>query len=307
MGAAHDLAEVLAARHAALRAQIGAARRGTVVGVHQARVATRRLRESVPVAAVNLHGVRRRRLQRALRDMTRALGAVRECDVTSDLLQKLVASLPATPAGLARRWMRDLRSRRRDARVTVAKACDAGRVAWVDLHLEGLIAARAATDDAGWRVRLAHQLDIRARRLRARIERAGLLFVVEPLHDVRIAAKRLRYALELAGDCRLAPVARPLAQLKRMQDVLGRLHDLDVLLLHLRASARDDALDVDAIGTIEQLVGVLEQESRQLHASYLRGRPSLATLADTVRDVIVPRVRPAHAVIADTHRSSDAH
>jgi CHAD domain-containing protein len=49
-------------------------------------------------------------------------------------------------------------------------------------------------------------------------------------HDLRIAAKRLRYVLEILGPClgTGAPAARDAA--KRLQGVLGDLHDCDVML-----------------------------------------------------------------------------
>lgn len=290
MSAGQHLAAVLTTRHAALRSHIGAARRGTVTGVHQARVATRRLRETVPVAAVHLRGVRRRRLLRALRDMTRALGGVRECDVALEMLRELATSAPPTLDRVVRQWRRELQARRREARITLVEACDAGRVGWVALHLDALADARAATADDTWRVRLAEQLDVRAQRLRAAVDQAGLLFVVTPLHEVRIAAKRLRYLLELVGECGLAPVSSPLARLKKVQDVLGRLHDLDVLLSHLRDLSSDEAVDAAQASSIEDLCLVLERECRECHAAYLRRRPTLVRLTDDVRDVIAPRV-----------------
>ncbi len=49
-------------------------------------------------------------------------------------------------------------------------------------------------------------------------------------HDMRIAAKRLRYALELAARC-LGPEAEELrAKARELQDVLGEIHDCDVML-----------------------------------------------------------------------------
>jgi CHAD domain-containing protein len=53
------------------------------------------------------------------------------------------------------------------------------------------------------------------------------------LHDLRIAAKRLRYLLELTGP------AEPVKPLKRLQDVLGEIHDCDVQLPAIRALARE--------------------------------------------------------------------
>jgi CHAD domain-containing protein len=49
-------------------------------------------------------------------------------------------------------------------------------------------------------------------------------------HDMRIAAKRLRYILEITGPCfgSEAKAARDAA--KRLQGVLGEIHDCDVML-----------------------------------------------------------------------------
>jgi CHAD domain-containing protein len=49
-------------------------------------------------------------------------------------------------------------------------------------------------------------------------------------HDMRIAAKRLRYVLEITGPCigEEAKAARDAA--KNLQGVLGEIHDCDVML-----------------------------------------------------------------------------
>lgn len=52
----------------------------------------------------------------------------------------------------------------------------------------------------------------------------------EARHDMRIAAKRLRYALEIFVSC-LGPEAKVTRDAaKRLQSVLGDLHDCDLML-----------------------------------------------------------------------------
>lgn len=49
-------------------------------------------------------------------------------------------------------------------------------------------------------------------------------------HDMRIAAKRLRYALEVAAGCLGADAEALRAKARELQDVLGDIHDCDVML-----------------------------------------------------------------------------
>jgi CHAD domain-containing protein len=49
-------------------------------------------------------------------------------------------------------------------------------------------------------------------------------------HDMRIAAKRLRYVLELTGFCFGRPAEAARRRAKELQEVLGELHDCDVML-----------------------------------------------------------------------------
>jgi len=49
-------------------------------------------------------------------------------------------------------------------------------------------------------------------------------------HDMRIAAKRLRYVLEATGFCFGRPAAVARKRTKEIQDLLGEVHDADVML-----------------------------------------------------------------------------
>ena len=51
---------------------------------------------------------------------------------------------------------------------------------------------------------------------------------VEPLHAMRISAKRLRYTLELFAEEFGAEGGKAIRQVKEVQELLGTLHDIDV-------------------------------------------------------------------------------
>jgi len=71
---------------------------------------------------------------------------------------------------------------------------------------------------------------------------------VVALHDMRIAAKRLRYVLEVTGPC-FGPYAKTATMIAReLQDLLGEIHDCDVQIPETRAFAeRLQAADAAAL------------------------------------------------------------
>jgi hypothetical protein len=68
------------------------------------------------------------------------------------------------------------------------------------------------------------------------------------LHDMRIAAKRLRYLLELTAPCFGAYAVTGAKRAKQLQDLLGEIHDCDVMLPlvrdHLEALRTADAAEL---------------------------------------------------------------
>src|SRR5688572_1294259 len=79
-----------------------AAQAGDQMSVHQARVASRRLREALPVLGVRADAQAVDRADKRVRRITRALGPVRELDVTLLLLAELEAKAAAPPRAIAR-------------------------------------------------------------------------------------------------------------------------------------------------------------------------------------------------------------
>jgi CHAD domain-containing protein len=105
--------------------------------------------------------------------------------------------------------------------------------------------------------------------------------VPEYLHDVRIALKKLRYAAELLRETRHDRTSADLRVLKGAQDVLGRLHDLEVLLEWVRqVQASLSTPDLTAWRDLGSLAHAIEDDCRLLHARYMRDRARLTAIAD---------------------------
>ena len=71
---------------------------------------------------------------------------------------------------------------------------------------------------------------------------------VDELHDMRIAAKRLRYVLEMSEPVFGPPAREGAKRAKKLQDVLGEIHDCDEHLPRIeRHLARLRAEDAEAV------------------------------------------------------------
>jgi hypothetical protein len=75
---------------------------------------------------------------------------------------------------------------------------------------------------------------------------------VVALHDMRIAAKRLRYILEVTGPCFGTYATTATKLTKELQDLLGEIHDCDVQIPEIAAFAErllaEDAAALHAAG-----------------------------------------------------------
>src|SRR3954470_20725987 len=226
------LVRLLDRRSRALKRQLAAAIAGKDAGVHQARVASRRLREALPVLTEGLQHSKAGKARRKVRKLTEALGTVRELDVTLHMIDEL-AERPATPRpALAdvRAQVIEERERRRTVMLKRLDEVDSAKLARRLLAVRRAVAA--APNSLGWRSALAVRIARRARRLEKAIADAGQIYEPEALHQVRIAAKKLRYALEIADESGAAPCPGAVRAIKKVQDALGRMHDLQVLQHH---------------------------------------------------------------------------
>ena len=158
---------------------------------------------------------------------------------------------------------------------------DALNVKRIDERVSALAAAIEERPATAWHRFLSTRLRRRARAFAAALDAVGTLYAIEPLHALRIAGKKLRYTLELARKASGAPVAREIAALKRLQDQLGRMRDLQVVLEQIhQVEAR--VRDLTLTRSFESPEKALEAECRDLHAQFLRRRARLIALAARV-------------------------
>lgn len=289
MTAAHRRSELLRTQLAGFTRLLHKVEPGDVRAIHRTRVASRRLRELLPVLQIDSDLCAR--LLRDLRRITRALGRVRELDVTGELVEGLRQRIENVDVGLG-----VVSDRLRQTRSAVhAKAARKGRFGR-DLKRTAKRLDRMVTDLEGrlahegrrWHWALEARMARRAGALSRAIEQAGPFYLPEQLHVVRIALKKLRYALELHRMAGGNTAAATVGQFTRAQELLGLLHDRQLLIEHLRtAQAALTARQHRASREIDAVIAWVEDECRTLHARYVRQRDSLARAAEHLR----PKVR----------------
>jgi CHAD domain-containing protein len=254
---------------------------GDVQGIHRARVASRRLRETLALAAGARPAGPADRARRAVRRVTRALGPVREIDValaeidpmarrygwSDDLLASMRRALERARAD---RWREMRRQLSGVGRGTIRTRSDRAGASLLG-RTGGPVDARA----------VVQHLRRRADRVVADAEGCGTLYSVDRLHALRIAVKKLRYTLEVAGGLGLSSAAASLRLLKGNQERLGRLHDVQVLMEAIQSTVADGT--ADRFLTSAAILDDLERECRERHAEIVRHLSALERGVRTVR------------------------
>jgi CHAD domain-containing protein len=111
---------------------------------------------------------------------------------------------------------------------------------------------------------------------------------IERVHDMRVATRRLRAALEIFEPCFPAnPYQEALGEVKRLADALGERRDRDVAIATLHGfSDQMPAPDRRGIGSlIDQLRAEQEEANREL--APLVERPHLTSLRESLDQLVV--------------------
>ena len=242
-------------------------------GVHQARVAIRRLRAAFRVFRPILPEAEQRFFAQELRWLQRELGDARDWDVF--IIETIEPLQERFPDDLALREMsrRSLLARR-TAYAGARNALDSGRYGHLRLALQRWVMRPTHDVDEGDMARNVGWFARRSiRRAHKRVVRFGpdLAAVDEPgLHDLRIRGKQARYCAEFFSSLFPGGEAKRHSKLLAgLQDCLGALNDAVVAdQLLARLNKRGSVLDARAAASVEgwfaALIGRERKELRRV-------------------------------------------
>ncbi|PZS20519.1 MAG: adenylate cyclase [Pseudonocardiales bacterium] len=197
--------------------------------IHPTRVATRRWRSTLRTFGALFEAERVSALDGELAWYAAVLGAVRDPDVLRTHLRGVIAELPdhVVLGPVANRVEQHLISEREHHRRTLLRALNGRRYYALLDALDSWIADPPFTAAAGEPRARAGKLAAGAqKKLDRQLRVAASHDDVEHVHRARKAAKRARYAFELAAPALATKAAkRRIAKIKVIQDTLGEFQD----------------------------------------------------------------------------------
>ena len=201
-------------------------------GVHSMRVASRRLRSAMRDFMPYL---RQRGLSSVLKqtkNIAGSLGEVRDQDVAIIALEKIQKQASAEVSHALQQLIDERKERRNESRdklssVLIADEMKTAKTEFMARIEKATTLPTNQTELTFSKMSAAVILD-RLKELEKLSESLYEPFEIESLHDMRIAAKRLRYALELFQQCWGRSLQTYAKTAARMQTALGEVHDCDV-------------------------------------------------------------------------------
>jgi CHAD domain-containing protein len=287
--------------------------------IHRMRVASRRLRAALPLFQSCFPEKKYKTWMREITKITRALGEARDTDVQISFLVKLQKKSDTRPKhGVSREpsgappesqaisfLLAALRKKRAILQKRVHASLAGFEKSGVTDSMQEEFSARLAEIRAVRKRPSLHGIPFAAsirisRRLSALLSYDPWLHQSEAVaehHAARIAAKKLRYTLEIYGSLYRNGLKKPLARVKKVQEILGDIHDCDVWIDHvsrillreralLRGSSRAERPDTRTLAGLRIFLEQREGERIQRYHRFVRFWESLSRTglwADLIR------------------------
>lgn len=251
-------------------------RTGDVEGVHQMRIAARRLRSALTTYRDVLRPGAADGLREELKWLGGVLAEARDAQVLGERLGRLVRTQPATLVlgPVAQRLTDEMGGRFRSGRADADRALDSERYFRLLDRLEAFVAEPPLSDAARGRAaaQLPWLLQLDLDRVRKRDRAVARATTADErdraLHDVRKAAKRLRYAAETARPVFGKRAKRLSGVATSIQQVLGEHQDTVVARATLREIGVRAHLDGENAFTFGRLHALEEARAADLEREY---------------------------------------
>jgi len=256
---------------ALLRSQLPGLLDGRLDSIHDARIATRRIREVLPLTHEWQGSRDADDFSARISELGRSLGKARDADVRIALLRYFEARLPHTASSVAfvrqrqehDRLIRARKLIKRLERLDVAEELARLSIGAARQRRRFWVAMTGA-----WRHQLRQLVAERAQEASAALVHATGVYFPNRSHAARIAIKKFRYTVEISTATGLLADPPLLRTLKKAQDLLGELHDRQTLIDELTGAAGRPEVDAQ----IALVVRVAEVEIADLQARVLARR-----------------------------------
>lgn len=225
--------------------------------IHRMRVASRRLRSALGIFIGILPEKKKAVWIRHIRKLTRALGEARDTDVQIDLVSQIYNGVkdPKCKPGLNRILLR-LTQQREGLQADVLSALNDLEKSKVCPQIQSRFSplATGTKETTPPLYQLAYSIINEKLNDFLSYE----VYLRQPdntamLHEMRIAAKRLRYSMEIFAPIYPDELSQPLQAARKSQQLLGDIHDCDVWITFLP--------------------GFEEKERQRIHKFYGHNRP----------------------------------
>jgi CHAD domain-containing protein len=248
--------------------------------IHRMRVASRRLRAALPLFALCFPEKKYQQWMLEIQRITRALGEARDTDVQIAFLTKILKKREARRhdddqgTALSSRltgnvetiFLSGLQKKRSKLQTAVVSSLE-------NLEKSGVIDEMQV---------FFHNQEIRAKSTRKKPSPYG----IAPVAAYRIAAKKLRYTLEVYGPLYRRGLKKSLSRVKKIQEILGDLHDCDVWIdtvmvmlvkerLTSQATSGRHDMRVSKVTRYKHFLAEREKERKILYQRFVRFWDSL--------------------------------
>jgi CHAD domain-containing protein len=221
-------------------------RSGKPERIHELRVATRRLQAVLDLLTLPTSPRLVKRLRRKIKASRRAFSDVRNCDVLIESIEKRLQSRRAAHREAWQAVLESVQQQRADACTRAVRKLSKLNFERVYVRLQSVLLVPPSSDTVGsdsagsqpapgssantvlLRHRVLKELERVWRRFQAEFTASQESPTVQSIHQARIAAKRVRYLVEVMDEFEVPGARQAAAWLRDLQQYLGAWHDLDV-------------------------------------------------------------------------------